>query len=246
MARADRPGRSHRTRLLLPAHGELHRAAVGVIVGAELTEPTAEEAREAVTRLATTATHRPDSVVRLRVARLAGSPLGLLAVAGWAAAEAFSWPIVPEVLVGVLVLALPRRAPVLALTALIASTLAGVAALLLAGSGWSAAEPLVTTRMHAQVGREVAAEGAAAVRHQPMSGIPLKAYAAAAGRAHAGPISFALHMIEGRGVRMVAVVAALAVVGTLGRGLRRYYPLLVATALILFTVGLAATVQTWS
>ena len=45
---------------------------------------------------------------------------------------------------------------------------------------------------------------------------------------------------------MVVVSAAVALVGALGRRWRRYYPLVIANGLLLFAVGLAATVQTWS
>lgn len=234
------------TREVLPAHGELGVATVGVRIGGAMPAPSPEQARRAVISLAEGGTGPADSVIRARLAALAGSRLGLAVVAGWAAAEAFSWPVVPEVLVGVLVLALPRRAPVLALTALAASTLSGVVALLLAGAGWSAPEPLVTPRMSVQVDREIAASGAAAVRHQPTSGIPLKAYAAAAGRAHVAPVPFALNSLQGRGVRMVVISGLLALVGAAGRRLRRFYPFLVGTGLLVFAVGLGLVVRSWS
>ncbi len=231
---------------LLPAHGDFARSAVTVRFGSPLPTVDADQARAAVAHLSSGPTGRPDSTLRHRVAGLAGSRAGIAVVAGWAAAEAFSWPIVPEVLVGLLVLAAPRRAPVLAATAVVASTAAAVLALLLAGAGWSFPQPLVTHRMQVEARREVATEGATGVRHQPMSGIPLKVYATAAGRAHSDPATFARATVEGRGLRMVVVSAALALVGALGRRWRRYYPLVVANGLLLFAVGLAATVQTWS
>jgi membrane protein YqaA with SNARE-associated domain len=219
---------------------------VTVRFGSPLATVDPDQARAAVAHLSSGLTGRPDSTLRQGAAGLARSRAGLALVAGWAAAEAFSWPIVPEVLVGLLVLAAPRRAPVLAATAVVASTAAAVLALLLAGAGWRFPQPLVTHRMQVEAARDVAAEGATSVRHQPMSGIPLKVYAAAAGRAHADTPTFAVTTVEGRGLRMVVVSAAVALLGALGRRWRRYYPLVIANALLLFAIGLAATVQTWS
>jgi 1-acyl-sn-glycerol-3-phosphate acyltransferase len=234
------------TRELLPAHGQFAPGPVAVRFGPAIVRPDAEGARGAVQALAAAPPARPDSLVRIRVARLARSRWGVAALAGWAAAEAFSWPIVPEFLVGILVLAVPRRAPVLAVTAVLASTAAGVLALSLAGAGFAFPEPLVTGPMRAQVAREVTAQGPDAVLHQPTSGIPLKAYAATAGRAHVPPGTFAVRTAQSRGLRMLVVAAVLALVGALGQGLRRYYPFLIANAVVIFTVGLAATVRTWS
>ena len=232
---------------LLPAHGDLARSAVTVRFGSPLATVDPDQARAAVAHLSSGLTGHPDSTLRHRVAGLAGSRAGLALVAGWAAAEAFSWPIVPEVLVGLLVLAAPRRAPVLAATAVVASTAAAVLALLLAGAGWRFPQPLVTHRMQVEAAprrrhRRSDRRATSADVRDPAEGLCHGRRPDARRHPDLRPVT----TVEGRGLRMVVVSAAVALLGALGRRWRRYYPLVVANALLLFAVGLAATVQTWS
>jgi 1-acyl-sn-glycerol-3-phosphate acyltransferase len=239
------------TRDLLPAHGELRRAPVAVRIGAPMpgaASPVeaAIAARSAVERLTRPRALRPDSLIRGRVARLAGSWWGVALVAGWAGAEAFSWPIVPEFVVGVLVLASPRHVLRLALTAITASTLGAMAALALAGAGAAFPEPLVTPAMRAAVVAEIRHDGAQAVVHQPLSGIPIKVYAAQEGRAHVSPLAFAWGCLRGRDVRILLISGALALIAAAGHRWRHYYPAVVTMAVGLFGVGLAAVVTGWS
>lgn len=84
------------------------RAAVTVRLGAPLHEPTPQQARQDVAALAARPTGIPASGRRRRAARLATSPYGILLAAAWAFAEMLSWPLLPEIAVGVLVQAAPR------------------------------------------------------------------------------------------------------------------------------------------
>lgn len=234
------------TRDVLPAHGRLRRAPVAVRIGGPLAGGDPGSARRDVARLAAPTATRPDSVWRQRLARLALSPAGPLVVAGWSVAEALSWPLVPEVVVGVLVLAAPRSVLRLVAAAVIGSAVGGLLALGLARAGWTVPQPLVTDAMRVEVRHEVAAHGAAAVAHQPMSGIPLKVYAAEGGRARVSPLDFTIGSLSGRGRRIAVVGALLALAGAaLGR-LRHLYPAVVAVGLTAFAIGLAHVVRTWS
>ena len=238
------------TRDLLPAHGELRRASVAVRIGSPLPVvdspvEAAITARAAVERLARPRAQRPDSLIRGRVARLAGSRWGVALVAGWAAAEAFSWPLVPELVVGLLVLASPRHVVRLALIAVTASTLGAMLALALAGRGASFPEPLVTPAMRAVVTGQISRDGSDAVVHQPLSGIPIKVYAAEEGRAHVSALAFAWGCLRGRDVRILLISAALGLIGAAGHRWRHYYPAVVSVGVGLFGVGLAAVVAGW-
>jgi 1-acyl-sn-glycerol-3-phosphate acyltransferase len=234
------------TRELLPPNGPLRRTPVGVRSGGPSLAADAEAARSEVVRLAAPTAARPDSAWRQRVARLAMAPAGMAVVAGWSVAEAFSWPLVPEVVVGVLVLAAPRSVLRLVAAAVVASAVGGLLALSLARAGWVFPQPLVTAPMRTEVQREVSVEGARAVAHQPMSGIPLKVYAAEAGRTNVSPVAFTTASISGRGRRIVVVGALLALAGAALSRWRHYYPIVVATALTIFAIGLANVVAGWS
>jgi len=178
----------HGTRDLLPVHGRPGRARVTVRIG----EPTADlaEAKSAVAALATPAgRHRivrvqtgVDSEWRRRVAAFAESRAGAIAVAAWAFAEALAWPLIPEFLLAIVVVAAPRRAPRLATCAALGSLAGGAAMYLLAGHGIIPPAPLTTPRMHHVVAGQIGAEGASALTHQTWSGIPFKVYGAAAFR----------------------------------------------------------------
>jgi hypothetical protein len=97
------------------------------------------------------------------------------------------------------------------------------------------------------VAEQTAEHGAAAVRSQPLAGIPYKVYAAEAGRRSVPLDSFVAHSAAGRGLR-IAVVGLLltAVAAVLRRPLRRLYPLVLPLVLVGFAAGLARVVQVWS
>lgn len=234
------------TRRLLPVHGRPHLARVEVRFGAPLADPTPPAARAAVARLAAAPAVRADSALRRRVADFAASRTVLLVVAGWALAEAFSWPLLPEVLLAALVVAAPRRAVRLAATAAAASVAGCLLAYALYAAGGSAPQPLTTPRMHAAVAAETRAEGARAVRQQPLSGIPVKVYAAEAGRRHVPAGRFAEEVAVARGVRILGVGLALGAAGALLARWRRFYPAYLVVGVAGYAVGLSTVVSAWS
>ena len=94
---------------LLPVHGDVHRAAVQVRIGDPIEHATPDGARAAVEALKAEPMSRPDSVLRQRVASFSRTRACLALVVVWAFLEAIAWPIVPEVLLVVLVLAAPLQ-----------------------------------------------------------------------------------------------------------------------------------------
>ena len=233
------------TRQLLPVHGTPWFATVGVRIGAPTTAQDVEGVRATVADLAS-APPVADARSRRRVAALATSRFGLAAVAIWSFAEAFSWPFVPELLIVVLVLAAPRTVLRLVPVAVAASVLGCVAAYAVAGAGVMSPAPMTTPRMHTVVAAQTAAYGADAVRRQPLSGIPVKVYAAAAGEARVPVAPYAMNVLAGRGLRIALIGATAAAAGAVLSLRRRFYPAVVLPSLGAFGAGLAHVVATWS
>jgi membrane protein YqaA with SNARE-associated domain len=231
---------------LLDAEGALHPRPVAVHIGRPLWTSDPDAVSRAVAALAAQPVPRADSRLRRAVSRLAWSPWGLAVVAAWALAEAVSWPLLPEFLLAIVAVAAPRRAPKLALVAALASLIGGVLMYALAVHGWTPPAPLTTARMHASAASDVAAHGAAALRHQPLSGIPYKVYALMAGRAHVSLPGFVAASTAGRGVRILAVGLFAGCLGGVLNRWRRWYPAYLAVFVSLFTAALAATVRAWS
>ena len=231
---------------LLPVHGDVHRAAVQVRIGDPMSMATANDGHLAVQTLTSAPVDRPDSELRRRIAAFACGGAGLLLVAVWAFLEAIVWPIVPELLLVVLVLAAPAMWWRLTATALASGVLGGVLMLGVAGAGVELPQPLVTDRMRVTAAADVGEVGAAAVYRQPFSGIPFKAYATAAGEADVAPLAFAAHSSIARGGRFVLAVLVAAIAATAARQWRRYYPLVVAAVGCGFALGLARVVTAWN
>lgn len=236
------------TNRLLPKHGRLRSALVRIRIGDPLPAGvTPEEARDAVAALhhRTNAESLRDSTLRRRVAAVAASRWGLALGFGWAAAEALSWPLMPELFLAVACAAAPRAALRLSLTALAGSLAGSVLAIQLAASGAQLPAPLTTERMRAEVRAQLVVEGAGAVRHQPWNGIPFKVYAAEAGRADVPLGDWLAEAATARGTRTVAVGLGFAAFGMLVRRWRRLYPgylVLLGTG---FTAGLTLIVLSW-
>ncbi|HEV2889242.1 MAG TPA: 1-acyl-sn-glycerol-3-phosphate acyltransferase [Frankiaceae bacterium] len=162
------------TRDVLPPHGALHLSPVAVRIGTPLHRPTKDEARDAVVALAAAPAPRRRSPWHRRAAALALAPAGLLLAFGWGLAEAIVWPLVPELLVALVAVSVPKAAPRLALAAAAGSLAGGLAAYALGAAGAHPPAPLTTPRMHAVAAAQLDAEGAAALRHQPFSGVPTR------------------------------------------------------------------------
>nr|WP_078513417.1 lysophospholipid acyltransferase family protein [Streptomyces purpureus] len=233
---------------LLPKHGRLRSAVVRVRIGEPL-PPTAtpQEARDAVAALhaRTRAETLRDSAARRRVAAVASSRLGPPLAFAWAFAEALSWPLMPELLLGIACVAAPRRALTLSLSALAGSVVGGLLALHLAAGGLHLPAPLTTDRMRAEVRAELSAEGAAAVRHQPWNGIPFKVYGAEAGRSGTGTAQWLAEASRARGARTVSVGLAFGAFGLLMRRYRRFYGVYLVLLGGGFTLGLSLIVAGW-
>lgn len=234
---------------LLPKHGKLRRTRVRVHIGAPLYGPVAPAtARDAVQSLTDRAAvpDTPDSRLRRRTAAVIASRWGLPLAFAWAFAEALSWPLMPELLLAAACVAAPRAGLRLSLAALAGSLAGGLLALQLAASGAHLPAPLTTDRMRAEVTRQLASEGAAAVRHQPWDGIPFKVYAAEAGHARVPAADWLLASARARGSRTLTVGLAFAGLGALARPWRRRYPLYLALLGGGFAVGLGVIVNGWS
>ena len=95
-------------------------------------------------RLASEQTARPDSVLRARVSRFAQTWRALLLVLVWAFAEALSWPLVPELLLAVLVVATPRSWLRLGAAAVFGSVLGGLVGFQLTMAHIELPQPLTT------------------------------------------------------------------------------------------------------
>lgn len=242
------PAGIHGTRTLLPVHGRPHHVRVSVRIGT----PAASiaDAQTSVSILASPigAHRRPvdDSLLRHRLARFASTRTGLVFVGVWSIAEALSWPLLPEFALAVLAVAQPRRAPKLAVVAATGSLLGGVLMYLLSAHGLTPPAVLTTPRMHATAAGQFAAEGASAMAHQPLSGIPYKVYGAAAGHARVGLIPFVAASIPARGLRIVAAGLLAGLVGGLAHRWRRWYPFYLGVFLSLFTASLIGVLTSWS
>jgi 1-acyl-sn-glycerol-3-phosphate acyltransferase len=232
---------------LLPKHGRLHRTRVTVRIGAPV-PPDPEKAHAEVTRLASLprrAGRSSEDLLR-RARRVGASTAGIVLVGAWSFAEAIVWPLVPELVLFVLVLAAPRAGIRLVPTAVLASMAGGLCTLALGMAGAAPAAPLVTERMRVTVAEQTAAEGAHAVRHQPLSGIPFKVYAAEAGRAGVEPLPFLGAAISHRGVRIASVGAACSLLGVALRRWPQRYLQVVGTGSAVFAVGLTLVVAAWT
>jgi 1-acyl-sn-glycerol-3-phosphate acyltransferase len=235
------------TRALLPVHGRLHPARVTVRIGSPTRDlPTAKAALGALS--VAPPNHRRDgrdSRLRRLLARFATSTAGLGLVAAWAVAEAVALPLIPEFTLGILAVAAPRRTVRLTLTAVVGSLAGGALMYTLAAHGLTPPAPLTTPRMHAVAAAQLATEGAPALHHQALSGIPYKVYGLAAGRDEVGLGGFLWASAQARGVRILVTGLAL---GVLGAGLwhwRRWYPAYLVAFLLLFSASLASVVRAW-
>lgn len=233
---------------LLPKHGRLRSALVRVSIGDPLPSTTGpQEARDAVVALHARTVAEPlrDSATRRRVASVVTSRRGIPLAFGWALAEALSWPLMPELLLAAVCVAVPRAALRMSLGALAGSLAGGLLALQLASAGVHLPAPLTTDRMRAQVRAELALEGASAVRHQPWNGIPFKVYGAEAGRAGVPALDWLTASATARGSRTLTVGLGFAAFGLLMRRHRRQYGRYLVLLGGGFAAGLSLIVNGW-
>lgn len=178
---------------------------------------------------------------------------GVLLLTVWAFAEATVWPLIPDLLLAGMCLAVPRLAPRLVAATTLGSAVGGAAALSLgrAGIGW----PLwaVTAPMQTGAATAVASDGALAVLRQPLSGIPYKAFNAAAVHADVDVFAWVGGTVVARGARMAVVALVAATAGRLlwsGRLADGWAPRLHALAVLVglgvFVLGWGLVVAAWA
>lgn len=230
---------------LFDTTGGLRPHPVVVRVGRAMA-PDAAAVRQAVRVLAAAPVPVADSRIRLRLAAFAGTSVALLVMAAWAFGEALVLPLLPEFALAILAVAAPRRAVRLALAAAAGSLAGGALMYALAAHGVSPPAPLTTPRMHAVAAQQVSDTGAAALRQQPMSGVPYKVYGQAAGRAQVGLPAFVLAAAPARALRILAVSGLAGVLGAVMRRWRRWYPTYLILFVAVFAAGLSAVVRSWS
>ena len=187
-----------------------------------------------------------DSRVWAAIARLVGSPYGLLLAFVWGYAEALSWFIVAEMALILFAAAVPRRVMPWAAAVIGGSVLGVLTNAWLVTRGIVAPAPLTTPRMAARAFEQLAA-GPSAMMHQAFSGIPVKVYARAAGAHHIDLWHLAGWTLLERGLRISMVGLVVWMLSKLLHPwLRRYYGSYLIGASILFTAGLSAVVAAWS
>jgi membrane protein YqaA with SNARE-associated domain len=180
-----------------------------------------------------------------RLEALARGRGGLLLVGGWGFAEAVLFPIVPDVALGLLVLVVPRRLPVL-FGALVAGALAGSAALYAASlaapdvvASALLALPGIPPEMLAEARVAVADGGLLSMTLQP-PGTPLKVYTWAWAVDANGPAGLVGAIVVNRIVRILPAALVLAVVGRVAPGLlRRFDRLVLAGYAVVYVIAYA-------
>jgi hypothetical protein len=100
--------------------------------------------------------------------------------------------------------------------------------------------------MHSVAASQIAVEGADALRHQPLSGIPYKVYGAAAGHAHVGLGPFLAASATARALRILAVGLLVGGFGACTARWRRFYGHYLVAFVVLFSSGLASVYLYWS
>lgn len=172
-------------------------------------------------------------------------PAGMAAAAAWGFAEAISWPITSEMFLVLFAVANPRRV-LPAAGWLTAGSVAGLTVTAaLARRGIHPPTPLTTPAMHAAAKAHMA-RGAHGIWRQTLNGIPAKLYAAQAGGQGIPLGRFAVHSVGARGLRALAVAAAVRAGGRAGKPfLQRFYGPYLGFLGLGYAVGLAIVVRIW-
>lgn len=187
-----------------------------------------------------------DSRVWSAIARLVGSPYGLLLAFVWGYAEALSWFIVAEMALILFAAAVPRRVMPWAAAVIGGSVLGVLTNAWLVTRGIVAPAPLTTPRMAARAFEQLAV-GPSAMMHQAFSGIPVKVYARAAGAHSIDLWHLAGWTLLERGLRISMVGLVVWLLATvLHPLLRRHYGGYLVVASMLFAIGLAGVIAAWS
>jgi membrane protein YqaA with SNARE-associated domain len=160
------------------------------------------------------------------------------------------WPLMPEAALVPLAAAHSRPWWQLVAAATLGSTCGAAVSYAIGAAGGAdrllPRLPLVRPAMVRAARGWLTGEGGAGLRHQPLSGLPVKVFALVAAPSGVSLPTFLLCAAAARGVRFVAVCVGAALAGNvLQRGIaRRPMVLLVAWAAA-FGVGLRQTVVSW-
>jgi 1-acyl-sn-glycerol-3-phosphate acyltransferase len=237
------------TRGVLPKHGDFTPTPMEARIGEPVDTDgiTADELRTTVARL------RDDHPVRMRrsrvwaaIARMVGHPLSPLIALAWGFAEALSFPVIAEMALITLAVAVPRRVMPWALALTVGSVAGVVTNAWLASRGILLPAPWTTARMAATAAEQLAA-GPRAVLHQAFSGIPVKVYARAAGEQHIGLAGLAGWAALERVLRICLWGLVIWVLASLLQPwLRRLYGIYLVVAITAFAFILHAIVTAWS
>ncbi len=217
-----------------------------VATGREEARARSAQLRDAVVALrGDAAPADPRSPLGVAAKQLMDSPWGLVGAFGWGFAEALSWPIIAEysvVLVGVA--SLRRVLP--ASLALAAGSVTGVVThAALARRGHTPPAPLTSPGMRRAAAQHLRA-GARGVRHQAFNGIPVKVYAAEAGRLGIPLPRLAAAVTVERTARIVGVGWAVGAGARVFRApVRRRYGIYVLVASAVWVAGVRITSRRW-
>ncbi len=241
---------------VLPKNGAFHAVPVEVRFGAarppaapghvEETRARSARLRDAVVGLRETGPAAdPRSPLGVAVERYMDSPWGLVGAFAWGFAEAVSWPLIAESYLVLIAVASPRRM-VPAAVALSAGSVVGVVTTAaLSRRGRTPPAPLTTAGMR-HAAAEHLRDGAWGVRHQAFNGIPVKVYAAQAGRLGLPLPRLAAAVAVERTARIVAGgVLGSGVARVLRAPVRRRYGSYALVAETLWVLGVRAVIRTW-
>lgn len=168
----------------------------------------------------------------------------------WAFAEAFVWPVVPDIALAGAAFLVPDGAVVFAAAAVVGSTIGGVTAMTAYRSGWRWPLPFVTERM-TEVVAEWMEKGSLGLVHQPLTAVPYKVFVVEGAQRGLPRTSWAWWTAVFRGARMAAVafgavvaseaVARLALTNLTGARIA-----MLAVGLVVFFVGWRVAWVMWS
>jgi membrane protein YqaA with SNARE-associated domain len=169
---------------------------------------------------------------------------------GWSLAEAVIWPFMPEAVLVPLATAHPGRWWKLAIAAALGSTCGGAVSYAIGAAG--AADrllprlPLVRPAMVRDARGWLTQEGGIGLRHQPLSGLPVKVFALAAAPSGVSLPAFLCCAAVARAARFMVVCAGAALAGkALQPGIERRPIIFLVAWAAAFGVGLRQTVASW-
>lgn len=237
------------TRELLPKHGVLSPVPVEVRFAPAVSAADVDAA--ALRRLVVEQVERGAAVCRPSpmwrgAARFAAGRALVVTAALWGFAEALSWPVIAEMFLVLAAVALPRRVLPAGVALAAGSVLGVVVHTWLAGRGVDLPAPLTTDAMRAAAARHLEA-GPLGLLQQAVNGIPVKVYAAEAGKAGLHSLAVGAAAAIERPLRILTVAGVLALAARLLHPwLRRLYGTYLVLATAAFVVALARVLHSWS